>query len=135
MATFLLKTEPGDYSFADLVRDKKTSWTGVKNPAAQAALRSVKKGDEAFIYHTGAEKQIVGLARFTGAAYADPADKAGKLVAADLAPVRAAKEPVTLSRVKADARFKDFALVRQSRLSVMAVPPNLDKILREWAGF
>ena len=73
MRTFLLKTEPDTYSFDDLIRDKRTTWSGVANPQALAFLRTMKKGDEAFIYHTGSEKQIVGLARITTAPYQDPA--------------------------------------------------------------
>lgn len=134
MAVFLLKTEPTEYSFADLVRDGVTVWSGVKAPAAQLALRSAKKGDEAFIYHTGSEKQIVGLARVVRGPFPDPADKEGKRVAVELKPVRAAKAPVTLAGIKADKRFKDFALVKQGRLSVMAVPEPLARVLREWAG-
>lgn len=131
--TFLLKTEPFEYSFADLVRDKRVVWEGVSSAPALLALRGAKKGDEAFIYHTGGEKQIVGLARVTKGAYAPDAENP-KAVVIDLAPLKPALTPVTLARIKADPRFKDFALVRQSRLSVMLVPPALDAILREWTG-
>jgi predicted RNA-binding protein with PUA-like domain len=140
MSTFLVKTEPGDYSFADLVKDKRTVWSGVSNPAALSHLRSVRKGDEVLIYHTGDEKAIVGLAQALGGPYEDPKRKgltdegAPKFAVIDLAPLRAAKNPVPLSQVKADARFKDFALVRQGRLSVMPVPPALDNALRALAG-
>jgi predicted RNA-binding protein with PUA-like domain len=140
MATFLLKTEPGEYSFADLVRDKSTTWSGVSNNAALAAIRTMRKGDEAFIYHTGDEKSIVGLAKVTTAPYADPKQPGEtalgepKFAVLDLKPVRAAKTPVSLATIKADKRFKDFALVKQSRLSVMAVPPDLDKALRTMTG-
>ena len=85
---WLFKEEPTHYSYDDLVRDGKTSWTGVRNPLAQKHLRSVKKGDEIFFYHTGDEKAVVGIMRAAANAYADPADKTGKLSAVDVEPVR-----------------------------------------------
>lgn len=134
MPTYLLKTEPGTYSFDDLVHDKHAVWDGVSNAAALIALRSMKKGDDAFIYHTGDEKQIVGMAVVTKAAYPDPDQDDEKLVVVELKPGKRAKEPVTLARIKSDPRFKEFALVKQSRLSVMPVPAAMEKIIREWAG-
>lgn len=140
MTTFLLKTEPGDYSWDDLKRDKKTVWDGVSNAAARSYIRKARKGDEAFIYHTGDERRIVGLAKITTDPYEDPGEPGtnsrGEIAAPvfDLKPVRAAPTPVTLAEVKADARFSDFALVRQSRLSVMEVPAPLDRALRKMAG-
>ena len=118
---WLFKEEPGNYSFDDLVRDGKTTWTGVKNPLAQKHLRSVAKGDQIFFYHTGGEKSVIGVMKAAAAAYPDPADKSGKLYAVDVSPVRKLAEPVTLASIKADAFFADFALVRMSRLSVMPV--------------
>jgi len=140
MATFLVKTEPGTYSYDDLVRDRKTVWSGVSNPAALGHIRSVKQGDEALMYHTGNQTAIVGLARIVSNPYQDPArpgvNAAGapKFAVFDLAPLKKAKTPVTLAAIKADARFKDFALVRQGRLSVMPVPPEMDKAIRNLAG-
>jgi predicted RNA-binding protein with PUA-like domain len=125
--SFLFKEEPTHYSFDDLKRDGKTSWTGVKNALAQKHLRSVKKGDAIFYYHTGDEKSVVGIAKAAGDAYADPKDPAGKLFAVDVVPVRKLARPVTLAEIKASAKFADFPLVRISRLSVM---PVSDK---EWA--
>jgi predicted RNA-binding protein with PUA-like domain len=87
-------------------------------------LRSIEKGDEVFYYHTGKERAVVGIAKATGDAYPDPADKTGKAHVVDLAPVRRLARPVTLAEIKADARFADFALVRMSRLSVMPVTAN-----------
>lgn len=140
MATFLLKTEPETYSYDDLVREKRTVWSGVKNPAALASIRSMKKGDEAFIYHTGDEKAIVGLAQVLSAPYEDP-DQPGltdkgepKFAVVDLKPLRAAKTPVTLAQVKADARFSAFPLVKLPRLSVMPVDAATDAALRKLAG-
>jgi predicted RNA-binding protein with PUA-like domain len=118
---FLFKEEPTHYSYDDLVRDGKTSWTGVRNPLAQKHLRSVKKGDRIFYYHTGDEKSVVGVAKAVGDAYPDPKDRSGKLYAVDVAPVRKLPRPVSLAEIKALAAFKDFPLVRISRLSVMPV--------------
>lgn len=140
MATFLLKTEPCDYSFDDLVREKRTMWAGVSNPQALIHLRSMKSGDVAFVYHTGDEKAIVGLAKVVSSAYEDP-KQAGKNdkgepkhAVVDLAPVRPAKSLFSLADIKADARFKGFALVTNSRLSVMAVPEALAKVIMQHCG-
>jgi predicted RNA-binding protein with PUA-like domain len=118
---WLFKEEPSNYSFDTLVKDKKTVWSGVKNPLAQKHLRSVKKGDRIFYYHTGDERSVIGIAKALGDAYTDPADKAGKAAVVDVGPVKKLARPVTLAEIKADAAFKDFALVRISRLSVMPV--------------
>ncbi len=118
---WLFKEEPGNYSFDALVKDKKTVWSGVKNRLAQKHLRSVKKDDAIFYYHTGDEKSVVGIARAIGDAYPDPHDKTGKASVVDVAPVKKLARPVTLAEIKADPAFKEFALVRISRLSVMPV--------------
>ena len=118
---FLFKEEPTHYSYDDLKKDGKTRWSGVKNPLAQKHLRSVKKGDAIFYYHTGAEKAVVAVARAASDAYPDPADKSGKLYAVDVVPVKKLARPVTLAEIKAKPVFKDFPLVRISRLSVMPV--------------
>ena len=118
---WLMKEEPTHYSFDDLLRDGKTSWTGVKNALAQKHLRSIGKGDRIFFYHTGDEKSVVGVARAADAAYVDPADAAGKLYAVDVVPVKKLRNPVTLAAVKADKAFASFPLVRMARLSVMPV--------------
>lgn len=149
MATFLFKTEPAEYSFDDLRRDGTTTWDGVSNPQALAALRACRAGDEVFIYHTGEERRIVGTAaveRGPGDAAAKPAPKPGAgpakkpkaPPAADPAVViragAALKRPVTLAEIKSDPRFAEFALVRQGRLSVMPVPAMLAKALRQMGG-
>jgi predicted RNA-binding protein with PUA-like domain len=118
---WLFKEEPTHYSYDDLVRDGKTSWTGVRNPVAQKNLRAVAKGDRIFFYHTGNEKAVIGIAKAAAASYPDPADKEGKLYAVDVVPVRKLKQPVTLAAVKADKFFATFALTRVPRLSVMPV--------------
>jgi predicted RNA-binding protein with PUA-like domain len=118
---WLFKEEPTHYSYDDLVRDGRTSWTGVRNPVAQRHLRSVAKDDRIFFYHTGNEKAVVGVARAAAASYPDPADKDGKLYAVDVVPVRKLKQPVTLAAIKADKSFASFVLTRVPRLSVMPV--------------
>jgi predicted RNA-binding protein with PUA-like domain len=118
---WLLKEEPSNYSFDALVKDKRTVWSGVKNPLAQKHLRAIRKGDRIFYYHTGTEKSVVGIAQALTDAYADPKDTTGKPVVVDVAPVKKLQRPVTLAEIKADPSFKDFPLVRISRLSVMPV--------------
>ena len=118
---WLFKEEPSSYSFDQFTRDGATSWAGVRNPLAQKHLRSVKKGDRIFYYHTGNEKAVVGIARATTDPYSDPKDKTGKLVVVDIAPVRPLKRPVTLAEVKASTAFTTFPLTRLPRLSVMPV--------------
>ena len=118
---WLFKEEPSNYSYDDLVKDGRTSWTGVRNPLAQKNLRAVKKGDSIFFYHTGNEKAVVGIARAAGEAYPDPKDKDGKLYAVDVEPVKKLKNPVTLAAIKADKAFATFILTRMPRLSVMPV--------------
>ena len=119
---YLFKEEPANYSYDDLARDGRTSWTGVKNPLAQKHLRGVKKGDRIFFYHTGDEKAVIGVCRAAVDAYPDPADKTGKLYAVDVEPVKKLKTAVSLAAIKADRRFADFPLTRMPRLSVMPVP-------------
>ncbi len=121
MNRWLFKEEPGHYSFQDLLRDGKTVWEGVKNPAARLHLRKVRKGDPIFYYHTGDEKAVVGIARAVSAARPDPNSDDGKAVVVDISPVKALKNPVGLATIKSHVQFKDFPLVRISRLSVMPV--------------
>ena len=118
---WLFKEEPDNYSFDALVKDKKAVWSGVRNALAQKHLRAVKTGDRILYYHTGDERAVVGIATALSDAYPDPEDASGKFVAVDVAPVKRLPRPVTLAEIKADAAFKDFALVRIARLSVMPV--------------
>jgi predicted RNA-binding protein with PUA-like domain len=120
---WIFKTEPSDYSWSDLVRDKRTAWTGVRSAPAQKHLRSVAKDDDVLIYHTGSERAIVGLARVARAPYPDPSDPDGKYVTVDVAPVRPVAHQLTLGDIKADPAFKELALVRIGRLSVVPVTP------------
>lgn len=119
MASWLLKTEPGAYSFADLVRDKRAVWDGIRNPEARKNLGLAKKGDLVLVYHTGDERSVVGLAKVTRTAYPDPADDAWTAI--DIAPLRALVQPVSLSALKAEKKLADFALIRRGRLSVVPV--------------
>ena len=131
---WLFKEEPGNYNYDELVRDGKTTWTGVRNPLAQKHLRSVAKGDRIFFYHTGNEKSVVGVMKALAPAYPDPADKSGKLYAVDVAPVKKLSQPVTLASIKADKCFANFALVRMSRLSVMPVDEEQWARIERMAG-
>jgi predicted RNA-binding protein with PUA-like domain len=131
---WLFKEEPTHYSYDDLVRDGKTSWTGVKNPLAQKHLRAVKKGDPIFFYHTGDEKSVVGIVKAAGDAYPDPADKSGKLYAVDVTPLKKLKTPVTLASIKADKRFASLPLTRMPRLSVMPVSDDDWRAIVAMAG-
>jgi predicted RNA-binding protein with PUA-like domain len=119
MDYWLLKTEPDTFSWDDLVRDKKTGWDGVRNFQARSHLKAMKKGDLAFVYHTGEEKSIVGIAKITKDNYPDPTDN--EWVAVEIAPVSKLKNPVGLAQIKADKRFTNMVLVRASRLSVQPV--------------
>ena len=118
---WLVKEEPTHYGWDAFVKDKKAVWSGVRNALAQRHLRAIKKGERVFYYHTGNEKAVVGIAKAASSAYPEPEDKSGKYVAVDLVPVAALPRPVTLAEIKANAAFKDFPLVRISRLSVMPV--------------
>lgn len=131
MNNWLLKTEPSVYSYDDLVRDKKTIWDGVAHPTALINIRNSKKGDKLFIYHTGDEKQIIGIAETVSDPYSDPKSDNPKMAVFDIKPVRKLKNPVTLAQIKSDKKFSEFRLVRESRLSVVPVPADIwDAIIK-----
>lgn len=140
MATYLLKTEPSEYSFDDLVRDNRAVWDGVNNGLAQQFMRAARPRDDVLIYHTGNEKQIVGMAELASEAYEDPkrpglnARGEIKNPVFDVVPVKRALTPVPLEAIKKDTRFADFLLIRQPRLSVMLVPDEMAFALKELAG-
>ncbi|HLT24695.1 MAG TPA: EVE domain-containing protein [Ignavibacteria bacterium] len=134
MAYWLLKTEPSVYSYDDLVKDKKTTWDGVANPTALRHIREIKKGDLAFIYHTGDEKQIVGIATVTSGPYPDPNKDNEKLVVFDLKPNMKLKRPVTLKEIKANKKYAEYDLVRLPRVSVMPVPEKYWKDFVKMSG-
>ncbi len=120
MPYFLAKTEASVYSIADLARDKRTTWDGVRNPQALQAIRAMRPGDKVFIYHSTGESSVVGLAKVASEPRPDPQDP--KLAIVDLEFGTQLDPPTTLAEVKTCGLFADFALVRQSRLSTMAVP-------------
>ena len=124
---WLFKEEPSSYNFDKLLKDGRTTWTGVKNALAQKNLHAVKKGDRIFFYHTGNEKAVIGIARALSDAFPDPADKTGKAAVVDIAPEAKLARPVTLAEIKASSAFPGFPLIRLSRLSVMPVSD------REWS--
>jgi predicted RNA-binding protein with PUA-like domain len=131
---WLVKSEPDTYSWDDLVRDKRTAWTGVRNYAARLNLNAMKVGDQAFFYHSNEGKSIVGIAKVVKAAYPDRTADEDGWVAVDLAPVAPLPRPVTLAEVKADKALADIALVRLSRLSVQPVKPAEFARIKQLAG-
>jgi len=114
---WLLKTEPGEYSYDDLEREGRTRWDGVTNPVALRNLRAMKSGERALVYHTGAEKAVVGVAEVVSAAYPDPGDR--RLAVVDLEPRGRLARRVTLAEIKALEVFAESPLLRQGRLSVV----------------
>lgn len=136
MAHWLLKTEPEEFSWDDQVRRgaKGEPWTGVRNFRARRNLKAMKKGERAFFYHTGKQKQVVGIAEVIREAYADPTDPEGIFVAVDVKAVTPLLRPVTLAAVKASPRLKDMALVKYSRLSVQPVTVSEWKIVCSMGG-
>jgi predicted RNA-binding protein with PUA-like domain len=124
---WLFKEEPSSYSFDALLKDKRTVWSGVRNPLAQKHLHAVKRGDRIWYYHTGNERAIVGVAKALGDAYPDPNDKTGRHAVVEVGPVKKLPRSVTLAEIKAEPAFKTFPLVRLARLSVMPVTDE------EWA--
>ncbi len=119
MNYWLVKTEPETYSLDDLARDKKTTWDGVRNFQARSNLKAMKKGDLAFVYHTGEEKAVVGIAEITKEFFPDPKDK--EWAAVEIGYKKKLKTPVTLAAVKAEKKLTNMYLVRAARLSVQAV--------------
>lgn len=131
MNYWLLKTEPTVYSYDALVKDKKTIWDGVTSPGGLFQIKQVKKGDLAFIYHTGDEKQVVGIGEIASAPYVDPKADNPKLFVFDIKPKSKLKSPVSLEKLKQDKRFSDSRLIREQRLSVQPMPEKLWNIIIE----
>ena len=132
MAYWLMKSEPEAFSWSDLVRDGGTEWDGVRNNAARLHLKAMKKGDEAFFYHSMSDKALVGIMRITREAQPDPKD--GNWVSVRVEPVRPLKRPVSLQEVKADPRLSKMELIRQSRLSVAPVRKEEWQVVLEMAS-
>lgn len=122
---WLVKEEPTHFNFATFLEERRTTWSGVRNPVAQRHLRTMQKGDPVLYYHTGNEKAVVGLAKVASAPYADPEDETGKLFVVDLTADRALARPVTLAEIKAAGLFENHPLTRIPRLSVMPVTDDL----------
>jgi predicted RNA-binding protein with PUA-like domain len=131
---FLVKEEPDSYAFDAFVKDGGALWSGVRNPLAQKHLRSIRKGDLVFYYHTGKEKAVVGIAKAASDACPDPADTAGRAHVVRLVPVKKLARPVPLSEIKADRRFREFPLTRLPRLSVMPVTDDEWNAILSMAG-
>jgi predicted RNA-binding protein with PUA-like domain len=121
MKHWLVKSEPETYAWATLVKEGRTAWTGIRNYQARINLRAMTAGDQALFYHSGATKEIVGLAKIVKAAYADPTAEDGGWVCIDLAPVKPLAKPVTLETIKTDKALADMVLVKNTRLSVQPV--------------
>jgi predicted RNA-binding protein with PUA-like domain len=134
VSVFLFKTEPSTYSYADLVRDKRTVWDGVSNPVALRHLSALKKGDTVIVYHTGDEKSAVGLATATKDPFPDPKLGDPKRLVTEIAAERALPKPVSLAQVKADAMLKTSELARLPRLSIMPFTDAQFRRLLELAG-
>jgi predicted RNA-binding protein with PUA-like domain len=134
MNYWLVKSEPSTYGWEQFVKDKKTTWDGVRNFAARTHLRSMKKGDEVFYYHSNEGMEIVCIAKVDKEAYQDPTTEDTNWVAVDLKPYKKLKKPVSLSQIKADKHLKDMALVRIGRLSVQPVTEKEWKMVMEMAG-
>jgi predicted RNA-binding protein with PUA-like domain len=136
MSNWLLKTEPETFSWDQQVERgaKGEPWTGVRNFTARRHLKEMKKGELAFFYHTGEEKQVVGIVEVIRESYPDPTDKEGKFLAVDVKAIEPLPSPVTLAAIKAEPRLKDMALVKYSRLSVQPVTAAEWKIVRHMGG-
>ena len=134
MAQWLIKSEPSAYSWEQFVKDKKTSWTGVRNAQAAINLKAMKVGDRCFFYHSNEGKEIVGIAEVVKTAYPDPPDKDGKAVTVDVKAIGPVAHPVTLAAIKAEPKLKELPLVRQSRLSVSPVDDEAWKLILKIAS-
>jgi len=132
MNYWLVKQEPTTYNYDMLEKEKKTVWDGVYNNLALKHISAMKKGDRAFFYHTGDEKQAMGIIEITSNPYPNPKEDDKRFVVIDVKPVSRLKRPVTLEEIKKDSKFKNWELIRISRLSVMPVPKQLwDEIVKK----
>jgi predicted RNA-binding protein with PUA-like domain len=131
---WLVKSEPAKYAFADLVRDGRTVWDGVRNNAAALHLKAMKVGDEVLYYHSQEGLAVVGVAKVLTEAFPDATDPAGRFVAVELEPVRELKRPVTLAEMKANPALSALEMIRQGRLSVSPVRPEEWKAILAMAG-
>lgn len=131
MKYWLLKSEPGAYSYSDLMRDKKTIWDGVRNYQARNNLKAMKKGDKALFYHSVSDKEVVGVVTVIKEYFQDPTDTTGKWVVVEVKPEKELKKRVSLAVIKSDKALEEISLVKQSRLSVMPLEKkHFDRILK-----
>jgi predicted RNA-binding protein with PUA-like domain len=133
MNFWIIKTEPTNYSFDDLKRDKRTSWDGVRNYQARNNIKNMKIGDLALVYHSVGPKELVGIAKIISTAYNDATDSSGLWSAIDVKYVCALKTPLKLAAIKASPKLCDLALVKQGRLSVAPLKEEEWRILLEMA--
>ncbi len=129
-----MKTEPGDYSWDQLLRDGRTEWDGVRNHQAAANMRAMRKGEHGFFYRSLKDPAVIGVIEITREAFPDPDDPEGRWVRVEVAPVAALPAEVSLKAIKAEPRLADLALVRQSRLSVMPVSDAHWQLICRMAG-
>ncbi len=134
MNYWLVKSEPSAYSWDQFVKDGRTHWNGVRNNQAALNLKAMKRGDRVFFYHSNEGLEIVGIAEIVKEAYPDPSDAAGRFVMVDLKALQPVKQPVTLAQIKAEPKLANLALVRQSRLSVVAVAGDEWRLICKMAG-
>jgi predicted RNA-binding protein with PUA-like domain len=135
MNYWLVKSEPASYSWSDLLKEGRTTWTGIRNYQARNNLRAMKKNDPVFFYHSVSEKQIVGVASVAREAYPDPTAKEGDWVCVDLVPAKTLARPVPLDAIKNESAFKDILLLRNSRLSVIPLTkPQFDRLMSMAGG-
>ncbi len=134
MAYWLVKSEPSAYSWDEMVRDGATNWSGVRNHQAANNLKSMKKGDECFFYHSNDGKEIVGIVQVEKEYYPDPADKEGRFVMIDVKAAKPLPKPVSLKDIKATKALENMALVRQSRLSVCPVTESEWRVICKMGG-
>ncbi len=134
MAYWLMKTEPGAWSWDDQVAAGEDGWDGVRNHQAASNMKAMRAGDEAFFYHSVNEKRIVGIVRVVREYHPDPSDASGRFGMVSVEAVRELPEPVTLAAIKADPALADLALIRQSRLSVMPIPDDAWAVICRMGG-
>ena len=134
MAYWLMKSEPGEWSWEDQLIENPAEWDGVRNHQASNNMKAMKVGDMAFFYHSGKDRQIVGVVKIVKEYYPDHTDASGRFGMVDVEAVKSLQTPVSITEIKARSEFSEFLLVRNSRLSVMPVEPNHWKLICEMGG-
>jgi predicted RNA-binding protein with PUA-like domain len=134
MAYWLMKSEPGEWSWEDQLKENPAEWDGVRNYQASNNMKAMKIGDLAFFYHSGKDRQIVGVVKIVKEYYPDHTDLSGRFGMVDVETVKPLQTPVSITEIKARSEFTEFLLVRNSRLSVMPVAPNHWRLICEMGG-